>query len=64
MKHKEGSLKDGVIGDNMVVEYKFNVIELDHQKYLLLTDQDIDFVIEDYEEEQDDIVEIKNEIIV
>ena len=63
MKHKEGSLKDGVIGDNMVVEYKFNVIELDHQKYLLLTDQDIDFVIEEYEEEQDDIIEVKNEII-
>lgn len=64
MKHQEGSLKDGVIGDNMVVEYKFNVIELDHMKYLLLTDQDIDFVIEEYEEEQDDIVEVKNDIIL
>lgn len=65
MKHKEGSLKDGVIGDNMVVEYKFNVIELDHKKYLLLTDQDIDFIIEEYEEEQEsDIVEVKNEIII
>ena len=63
MKHKEGSLKDGVITDNMVVEYKFNVIELDHIKYLLLTDQDIDFVIEDYEDEQEDIIEVKNEII-
>lgn len=48
----------------MVVEYKFNVIELDHMKYLLLTDQDIDFVIEEYEEEQDDIVEVKNDIIL
>ena len=49
-KHKEGSLKDGVITDNPVVSYNFNVIELDNVQHLLLTDQDIDFIIEDYEE--------------
>lgn len=47
--HKEGSLKDGVIGDNPVISYNFNVIELDGNFCLLFTDQDIDFVIEDYE---------------
>lgn len=66
MKHQEGSLKDGVIGDNMVVSYNFNVIELDHKQYLLLTDQDIDFVIEEYEmeeEPQSDIIVPDNNII-
>lgn len=52
-KHQPGSLKDGVITDNPVISYNFNVIELDHVSHLLLTDQDIDFVIEDYEEELD-----------
>lgn len=50
-KHQPGSLKDGVIADNPVISYNFNIIELDHVQHLLLTDQDIDFVIEDYEEE-------------
>lgn len=50
-KHQPGSLKDGVITDNPVISYNFNVIELDHVSHLLLTDQDVDFVIEDYEEE-------------
>ena len=66
MQHKEGSLKDGVIGDNPVVSYNFNVIELDHVQYLLLLDQDIDFIIEEYEEEappQDDILVPNNDII-
>ena len=54
MKYKEGSLKDGVISENPVKHYNFNVIELDHVQHLLLTDQDIDFVIEEYEEEKDE----------
>ena len=52
-KHNPGSLKDGVITDNPVVSYNFNVIELDHIPHLLLTDQDIDFVIDDWEEEKE-----------
>lgn len=68
MKHQEGSLKDGVIGDNMVVNYNFNVIDLDHKQYLLLTDQDIDFVIEEYEveatEKPSDIIVPNNDIIL
>lgn len=52
-KHNPGSLKDGVVTDNPVVSYNFNVIELDHVPHLLLTDQDIDFVIEECEEEKE-----------
>lgn len=51
-KHQPGSLKDGIVTDNPVVAYNFNVIELDHVSHLLLTDQDIDFVIEESEEEE------------
>lgn len=47
MKHEKGSLKDGVIGDNMVLGYKFNTITINDQEYLILYDQDIDFIIEE-----------------
>lgn len=49
--HKEGSLKDGVISDNPTISYMFNIIDLDHVPHLLLLDQDINFVVEEYEEE-------------
>lgn len=51
-KYQEGSLKDGVIQENPVIKYNFNVIELDHVDHLLLTDQDIDFVILESVEEE------------
>lgn len=51
-KFEEGSLKDGVIKENPVTKYNFNVIELDHVDHLLLTDQDIDFVILESVEEE------------
>ena len=49
-KHKEGSLKDGVITDNPVITYNVDVVEMDGQQCLLLQDRDIDFIIEEYEE--------------
>lgn len=52
-KHKSGSLKDGVITDNPTVEYRFNVITINNKDHLLLQDRDIDFVIEEYEEENE-----------
>lgn len=55
-KHEKGSLKDGVITDNPVVGYNFPLIELNHVPHLLLTDLDIEFVIEDSEEEPDNII--------
>lgn len=52
-QHQAGSLKDGVIGDNPVVKYNFDVIEMDDKQCLLLQDRDIDFIIEEYEEVPD-----------
>ena len=53
MKHKKGSLQDGVIGDNQVLEYKFDTIKMGDGDYLLLQDRDIDFIVEEYEEIED-----------
>lgn len=46
MKHKEGTLADGVIKDNPVVSYKFDKIEIEGVEHLLLVDSDIRFVAE------------------
>lgn len=56
-KHKEGSLKDGIVTDNPVVSYNFDVVEVNGNPCLLLQDRDIDFVIEDYEETSDVIIQ-------
>ena len=67
-KHREGSLKDGVITDNPVTSYNFDVVELDDKPCLLLQDRDIEFIIEDFEEVPDsppsNIFNPKKEIIV
>lgn len=49
-KHKEGSLKDGVVTDNPVITYNFNVVELNGVPHLLLSDRDIEFIVEEYDE--------------
>ena len=53
-KHKDGSLKDGVISDNPVVDYKFDIVEMNNTPYLLLQDRDINFIVEDYEEDEEE----------
>jgi hypothetical protein len=55
MKHKEGSLKDGVITDNPVVSYNFPILVVNDKPCLYLYDSDVDFVIKEYE--------VSNEII-
>lgn len=52
-QHRAGSLKDGVIVDNPVIKYNFDVVEMDGKQYLLLQDRDIDFIIEEWEEVPD-----------
>lgn len=52
-QHKAGTLRDGVVTDNPVVKYNFDVVEMDGKQCLLLQDRDIDFVIEEYEEVPD-----------
>lgn len=51
MKHKKGTLKDGVIDDNPIVGYNLPVIDVNGVPHLLLETSDIDFVIEEYDED-------------
>ena len=51
MKHKEGSMNDGVIQDNAVLSYNFPILPINGEPCLYLYDSDIDFVIKDWEED-------------
>lgn len=53
MKHEDKSLKNGVIGDNVVMGYKFNTITLNNKEHLMLYDQDIDFIVLESEDVED-----------
>ena len=53
-KHNKNSLKD-LATDNPITGYNFNVVEIDGRDCLLLHDQDIRYVIEDYEEVSDPV---------
>ena len=49
-KHQEGSMKNGIITDNPVTRYNFEMVVLDGKEHILLYDSDISYIIEDYEE--------------
>lgn len=53
-KHDKGSLKD-IASSNPVTGYNFNVVEIDGKDCLLLHDQDVRYVIEEYEEVADPV---------
>ena len=54
-KHQEGSLKNGIISDNPVVSYNFNFVDVNDTVCILLYDQDVDYVIQEYEEIEDKV---------
>lgn len=68
VKHKRGSLNDGIVQDNPVVSYNFNTIEVDGKQLLVLYDQDINFIIEESEEVEDPtpsaLIHPSNDIII
>lgn len=55
MKHEDKSLKNGIIGDNMVLGYKFNTITINDKEHLMLYDQDIDFIVLESEDVEDQV---------
>lgn len=52
-KHRDKSLQGNIMGDDMVVGYKFNTIKLGDDECLMLFDQDISFIVEDSEDVED-----------
>ena len=49
MKHKEGTLNDGVIQDNAVLSYNFPFMAINDAPCLYIYDSDIEFVIKEFE---------------
>ena len=49
MKHKEGTLNDGVIQDNAVLSYNFPIMVVNDAPCLYIYDSDIEFVIKEFE---------------
>lgn len=58
MKHKEGTLNDGVITDNAVLSYNFPIMIVDDNPCLYVYDSDIEFVIKEFEMVNDEATEI------
>lgn len=52
-KYEENSIKNDIHQMNPVLTYNFNTIELDGKNCLMLRSNDIDFIIEDYEDVED-----------
>lgn len=52
-KHRDKSLQGNIMGDDMAIGYKFNTIRLEDKECLMLFDQDISFIVEDYEDVED-----------
>lgn len=50
-KHRDGSMRDGVICDNPITTYNFEMLEMNGEQYILLYDSDISYVIEEFEED-------------
>lgn len=49
-KHKDNSIKTDIEGGNPILEYRFDIVEMDGKNYMLLQDRDIQFIIDEYEE--------------
>ena len=52
-KHRDRSLQSNIMGDDMAIGYKFNTIKLGDEECLMLFDQDVSFIIEEYEDIED-----------
>ena len=59
-EHAAGSLKDGIIGDNMTTGFKFDVLNINDEDCLLLQDRDIDFIVEESEEIEVEVPKVSN----
>lgn len=54
-KHRDKSLQNNMVGDDVVVGYKFNTIRIEDKECLVLFDQDINFIVEESEEVKDPV---------
>lgn len=64
MKHKPGSLQDGVIKDNPVIGYNFTIIDIEGKPHLYIQDGDIEYVAIGEEVEDDSSLIIPDQRIL
>ena len=64
---RKEDIVNGVITDNPVIKYNFNIMELEGVPHLLLDENDVSFIITDYEEvkeQKSDLYVPKTQIIM
>ncbi len=64
MKHKSGSLQDGIIKDNPVIGYNFDILEIDGVEHMIIQDGDVKFVAEIEEFEENPTIVSESQLIV
>ena len=64
MRHKKGSLQDGVIADNTAIEVVLPMILINNIEHLSLNDIDVEYVVEEYDETASSIIAPDNKIIL
>ena len=65
LEYKEGSIKNDIQEMKKAPRYEIPTFEVDNTQYLMLTDQDVYFVVDEYEEEKSEsnLILPKKEII-
>jgi len=65
VKQKKNSVKDDMEEYAPVDEYRFRIVEINHKKYLFLSDSDIEYIVSEYEVEEppSDIIVPNKDII-
>lgn len=49
-RYEDGSLKNGIVKENEITGFKFPIIYLDDKPHLLLREDDVDYIVNEYEE--------------
>lgn len=65
-QHREGGLKDGIIEDNPITGYKFEIIEINDVPHMFIFDNDVKYIaeIEEFEENPTIVMPEKPRIIL
>lgn len=63
--YEENSVRKDLQSLHPVESYQFKIVQIDDIKYLFLADTDVEFVVEEYEEDppQSDIIVASNDIV-
>lgn len=56
-QYADDSLKNGVVKQNVIIGYNFPIIDINGDQCLLITENDIDYIVNEYEEYDIDTIE-------